>query len=691
MKRFLFVLTLLSHTLISQAFDSRSASHASRAGKAIVAEIPEGYYDNAVGLKRDELKGAMHTIISKAHVLAYGSGAGKTWSGFYATDRYDGYRVRDRYSNVAHYFSSSDTAAAVSGMNIEHSFPKSWWGGSVNQAYKDLFNLFPSDTKSNSTKSNYAMGVVTNVKSDNGYVKVGTGPAGSGNASLWEPADEWKGDFARTYFYMVTAYSNLTWASAGLDMLENDDWPTLQPWACELLLKWSRQDPVDDIEVERNEAVYRIQGNRNPYVDFPNLAEYVWGDSINVGFMTAPAGDEDDEPDPDMAYHIDFTAGSEGWTITDGTLPAGISYVWARDNRYGMKASAYVNGTSLAADSWLISPSIDLTALSGAELTFMHTGRYFSDMGQEATLWVSTNDGSDWAPLEINAYMSGEDWTFVRNTTSLASYCGSVIRIAFRYRSTTTAAPTWEISEVGVSGADSPVMALKDGTAYTIQETRTLAGLTYTREFRNTNWQPLYVPFSMSSSDWTDLGLEVARINCFYEYDDDDNGTIDRRALEILKVRNGRLKPGHPYLIRARETGPVTITVSDPTVYPAEANSWDCRTFETEYTFQGTYTPVSLEELTAAQGYVMSAGSLVPSLGGLNPMRWYMTRASRGGQLLPEEAEIKVFLQGEEQADGLDFVNAGMPDGDTYNLMGQRVDNQTKGLLIRNGRKVWVR
>lgn len=251
------------------------------------ADVPPEYYKSADGKKKAELKKAFHNIIMTANVLDYGSGAGRTWSGFYQTDRFNGNQVRDRYSYGEFYFpsgSSAQSATAASGMNIEHSFPKSWWGKTENQAYKDLFNLMPCEISINTAKSNYAMGVVTSVKTNNGCTKVGKGNAGNKVANLWEPADEWKGDFARSYFYMVTAYSDLTWTGEGLTMLEQDEWPTLQPWAYELFVEWNRKDPVDNIERERNEAVYSIQGNRNPFVDFPNLAEYIWGDSIDYAF-----------------------------------------------------------------------------------------------------------------------------------------------------------------------------------------------------------------------------------------------------------------------------------------------------------------------------------------------------------------------------------------------------------------------
>lgn len=255
---------------------------------AAMADVPLSYYASANGQKKEKLKAALHRTIQAQRVLSYGSGEGSTWSGFYQTDRLPDGEVRDRYSNDHRYFASgasTQKASAVSGMNIEHSFPKSWWGGTTNNAYKDLFNLMPCESTINSAKSNYAMGIVTQVAKENGCTKVGKGTTRGGTTkNLWEPADRWKGDFARAYMYMATTYSDFTWTSNGLDMLEQNEWPTLQQWAYTLLVKWNREDPVDAIEVARNEAVYKIQGNRNPFVDFPNLAEYVWGDSTARAF-----------------------------------------------------------------------------------------------------------------------------------------------------------------------------------------------------------------------------------------------------------------------------------------------------------------------------------------------------------------------------------------------------------------------
>lgn len=254
----------------------------------LTAGVPLSYYSGISGMQQAKLKAALHSRIQPSKTLSYGSGSGKTWTGFYSTDRLSNGEVCDRYSNDHRFFSKSDNASAASavdGMNIEHSFPKSWWGGSTNNAYKDLYNLMPCEQRINSSKSNYAMGNVQNVKTDNGCTKVGTATLPDGTShSFWEPADQWKGDFARSYMYMATAYSNLTWEGEALVMLKKDNYPTFQEWAYKLLLKWNKEDPVDEIEIARNEAVYAIQGNRNPYVDFPHLAEYVWGDSVTIDF-----------------------------------------------------------------------------------------------------------------------------------------------------------------------------------------------------------------------------------------------------------------------------------------------------------------------------------------------------------------------------------------------------------------------
>ena len=247
---------------------------------SIQAQIPDGYYDTVLRKKKAELKTSLHQKIKIASVLSYGGGDGKTWSGFAITDvRPSDGKVWDMYSNIDYSFNGN---LSVTGMNIEHSFAKSWWGGSETQAYKDLHHLNPSDAIANQRKSSYMMAVVdSTITYNNEVIKVGKTTMKSGMLlPAWEHADEYKGDFARIYMYMVTAYEDYAplWTNDSEHQLDNNTYPVFEPWASNLLLQWAKQDPVSEKEINRNNEVYKIQGNRNPFIDFPNMAEYVWGD-----------------------------------------------------------------------------------------------------------------------------------------------------------------------------------------------------------------------------------------------------------------------------------------------------------------------------------------------------------------------------------------------------------------------------
>ena len=275
-------------------------------------------------------------MIQPETVLDYGGkGEGYTWSGFAVTDRMpDGESVRDRYSDIARTFNGLE---AVPGMNIEHVFANSWWGHTVNEAYCDLFNLFPSDASANGRKSNNPMGVVDGEASfDNGVTRVGRSSSYRADSliTVWEPADQWKGDFARTFFYMATCYEDLQdeWQTKeGLLVVQPDRYPTLRPWVSSLLLEWNEADPVDDIERDRNEAVYGIQGNRNPFVDYPQLAAYIWGDSTEHAFYTDKNATEAElfVPEADESLDYGLQAVSKGMeeklVIRGRNLPGGLT------------------------------------------------------------------------------------------------------------------------------------------------------------------------------------------------------------------------------------------------------------------------------------------------------------------------------------------------------------------------------
>ena len=268
------------------------------------ATAPIGYYRSLNGLKGQALKNAVHNLIKPHTVVSYNS----LWNYFPSTDCMltDKSRVWDMYSSKTYYFRGF---SSVSGMNKEHSFPKSWWGGTEVDAYTDLNHLYPSDGDANLAKNNHPLGEVETASYNNGVTKVGTPKKGQGggDGSVFEPADQYKGDFARTYFYMATCYQDYKWKYTY--MVNNSDWKTLNTWAIDLLLKWSRNDPVSDKETTRNDAVYRVQNNRNPFIDHPELVEYIWGDKQDQVFNVDGGDDPTGEPDlitPTQGTELNF-------------------------------------------------------------------------------------------------------------------------------------------------------------------------------------------------------------------------------------------------------------------------------------------------------------------------------------------------------------------------------------------------
>ncbi|MBR1381126.1 MAG: endonuclease, partial [Paludibacteraceae bacterium] len=92
----------------------------------------------------------------------------------------------------------------------------------------------------------------------------------------WEPAEEYRGDFARTYFFMATAYEDLEW-TAYPDYISHSSYLMFSETIQQVLLDWHRADPVSDKEICRADRISDIQHNRNPFIDYPELVEYIWG------------------------------------------------------------------------------------------------------------------------------------------------------------------------------------------------------------------------------------------------------------------------------------------------------------------------------------------------------------------------------------------------------------------------------
>lgn len=274
-----------------------------------IGPMPGNYYEYAQHTTDSTLKNHLGYIICCGKRYRYGSGEGRSWDAFYHTDRDTlTNEVLDMYSNEHRYFNPENPTASVSGFDIEHMLPKSWWGGTVNPAYCDIFHLVPGDASANRSKSNHAPGIPADSSFYNGSFVTGRDTI-HGLTRVFCPADEYKGDFARAYFYIATCYGDsLTWITSGepAQAMTNEGWQEFLPWLRDLLLEWHRLDPVSEKEKARAIEVNKIQGNRNPFIDYPDLVEYIWGNKqgVPVDFyeLNQTYGDQyDDTPETGLS------------------------------------------------------------------------------------------------------------------------------------------------------------------------------------------------------------------------------------------------------------------------------------------------------------------------------------------------------------------------------------------------------
>lgn len=282
------------YSMSSGASDGTDSGSGGDSGSGTGGTDSTSYYAETAGLSGYTLKTALSSIISSGYnEQSYGS----LWNFYssYELDRYyekdatiiDIYSESPSGSDPYSYTPVSDQCGSYSGegscYNREHSFPRSWFGGAVAPMNTDVHHIYPSDGYVNAVRSSYPYGEVGSASytSRNGS-KLGTASSGLGySGTVFEPIDEFKGDLARSYFYMATRYqgqisswqSNSTYGNAVLDGSSDKVYET---WFLNMLISWHEQDPVSQKEIDRNEAAYSFQGNRNPFVDHPEYVSLIW-------------------------------------------------------------------------------------------------------------------------------------------------------------------------------------------------------------------------------------------------------------------------------------------------------------------------------------------------------------------------------------------------------------------------------
>ena len=243
-------------------------------------------------------------------------------------------------------------------------------------------------------------------------------------------------------------------------------------------------------------------------------------------------------------------------------------------------------------------------------------------------------------------------------------------------------------------------ISLNDNSnAYTRNTQIDNADVSYTRDFSK-YWEPLYIPFSLKYEDWKD-DFEVACINGIHQYDDDDDGDIDRTILEFVKMKNDDsvIYPNTPYLIKAKTSGEKTLFVENTTVYESEEKSIECSTTTEKFIFTGLYENLSLMQKASGKYYVMDNGNLskVTVQSKIGPYRWRMTRENRDSAYginnnSANAKEISINVVGEETT-GIADIQHPSPDAPTYDLNGRRVNenNLKPGIYVKNGKKFVVK
>lgn len=223
-------------------------------------------------------------------------------------------------------------------------------------------------------------------------------------------------------------------------------------------------------------------GEKADFGTKPTKAGQLCFDNITVvagGTVTpSPEPNPDPQPQPDEKATIFselFNVGQGDFTIDNKVMNDPLTYVWSFDEKRSLiKASAFVGGQKLAAESWLVSPVIDLTQAKETELSFNEAGNFFGGLDNfkaACTLKVK-EEGGEWTDLAYNVAADGQSWTSGIATANLAAYDGKKIQLAFAYTSNTEFAGTWQIKELYVKAKtdkapvviEAPVFTPKQGT-----------------------------------------------------------------------------------------------------------------------------------------------------------------------------------------------------------------------------------
>lgn len=334
----------------------------------------DNYYSSITATSGTELLGQLHDLITSTHKTYTSYDDCKTPATILKTDAGTNGNVMEFYSqaNISSKWGGGDQGTWTREHVWCQSLSNGLWGKSGGGS--DLHHIRPVESGLNSARGNKKYGELESRESYKVYYEDASNkPVALGgyiSGGVFEPLDDVKGDVARIVMYVYThynTYTNINGSTNGsggkfgdLDFKMVVDANT-EAEAIALLLKWNKDDPVDDIERKRNEAVYEIQKNRNPFIDNENYANLIWSDSAVVPDL------DDLTITPD---EIELSVGqSKKLTVTASPVGADSRVTWTSEDETVAKVSssgiltAVGEGETIITATSVSNPEIDVMAL----------------------------------------------------------------------------------------------------------------------------------------------------------------------------------------------------------------------------------------------------------------------------------------------------------------------------------------
>ena len=365
----------------------------------LLAQPSASHYSALNGTSGASLFEAVHSAAcSGYHSLGYDG----LYNAYKKTDSRNG-QIWDMYSDCSFPYTKKcgNYSKECDCYNREHSVPQSWWGKGTSNQGCDIFIVVPTDGKVNGMRSNYPFGEVGSATytSANGS-KVGSSSMSGYSGRVFEPIDEYKGDFARGILGAMAKWKG-KWTQADGSKVFNGNYTAagnfgLAPYGMALLLKWHRQDPVSQKERDRNNAIENTQGNRNPFIDYPCLVEYIWGthkgerfDLSQVVSAYDPSFDSSDQSGCSCSTEPRLTQPAQGETVNVGGVLLGSTATETITVRGANLTQTLALSLSCADSRYFSVSPASVTALQAME-------------GQPvAIIYTPTEEGSHSAQLTI--------------------------------------------------------------------------------------------------------------------------------------------------------------------------------------------------------------------------------------------------------------------------------------------------